>query len=143
MFGEYHHLLVPVDGSEQSRHSFQKALAIAKRNQATLHILYVEDTRNVTIPQRDLDFSDSLDKPIDSDFVDELARLGEAEDIQTEKILIRGNPLSSIASIIPEKLGTDLIVIGATGKGAVTRVLVGSVSNYVVRHAPCDVLVVR
>ncbi|UJF15550.1 universal stress protein [Jeotgalibaca sp. MA1X17-3] len=143
MFGEYHNLLVPVDGSEQSKHSFKKALAIAKRNDATLHVLYVEDTRNVTVPRGPLDASDPVDEAIDSTFVDELVSLGEMEDVQMEKTLIRGNPLSSIASIIPEKLDIDLIIIGATGKGAVTRALVGSVSNHVVRNATCDVLVVR
>jgi nucleotide-binding universal stress UspA family protein len=37
----------------------------------------------------------------------------------------------------------DLIVVGSHGRGTVGRFLIGSVSDHVVRHAPCPVLVVR
>ena len=37
----------------------------------------------------------------------------------------------------------DLVVVGSHGRGVVGRFLVGSVSEHVVRHAPCPVLVVR
>ncbi|MGC2991152.1 universal stress protein, partial [Enterococcus faecalis] len=37
----------------------------------------------------------------------------------------------------------DLIVIGATGSGAIQRTLIGSTSDFVVNHALCNVLVVR
>jgi nucleotide-binding universal stress UspA family protein len=39
--------------------------------------------------------------------------------------------------------GADLIVLGHTGSGYVTRALLGSTAENVLRHAPCDVLVVR
>ena len=37
----------------------------------------------------------------------------------------------------------DMILVGATGTGYVTRALLGSTAENLVRHAPCDVLVVR
>ncbi|KAB5915090.1 universal stress protein, partial [Bifidobacterium adolescentis] len=37
----------------------------------------------------------------------------------------------------------DLIMLGATGLNAVERLFIGSVSEYVIRNATCDVLVVR
>jgi nucleotide-binding universal stress UspA family protein len=39
--------------------------------------------------------------------------------------------------------GADLIVIGRRGKSGLTEALLGSVSNYVVHHAPCSVLVIQ
>ena len=40
-------------------------------------------------------------------------------------------------------LKVDLIVVGSHGRGAIERMLLGSVSDQVVRHAPCPVLVIR
>jgi nucleotide-binding universal stress UspA family protein len=40
-------------------------------------------------------------------------------------------------------LNVDVIVVGSHGRGALERLLLGSVSDQVVRHAPCPVLVIR
>ena len=40
-------------------------------------------------------------------------------------------------------LNVDVIVVGSHGRGTIARILLGSVSEQVVRHAPCPVLVVR
>jgi nucleotide-binding universal stress UspA family protein len=44
---------------------------------------------------------------------------------------------------LAEELGTDIIVVGSRGLGGFRRALIGSVSDSLVRHAPCPVLVVR
>ena len=44
---------------------------------------------------------------------------------------------------LAEQIGADLIVMGRRGLGGVRRALTGSVSNPVVRHARCPVMVVR
>lgn len=53
-----------------------------------------------------------------------------------------GDPGESIVSAA-EAEGADLIVVGTHGRGTIGRLLLGSVSAYVVRHAPCPVLVAR
>jgi nucleotide-binding universal stress UspA family protein len=45
--------------------------------------------------------------------------------------------------VLAEELGVDLIAVGSRGLGGVKRALMGSVSDSVVRHAHCPVLVVR
>ena len=44
---------------------------------------------------------------------------------------------------MPKNHDVDLIIIGATGLNAIGRMLVGSTTAYVVREAPCDVMVVK
>ena len=53
-----------------------------------------------------------------------------------------GDPAATIC-LVATDLGVDVIVIGSHGKGFLSRVLLGSVSEHVARHAPCPVLVVR
>jgi nucleotide-binding universal stress UspA family protein len=53
-----------------------------------------------------------------------------------------GDPAAMICHVAGE-LAADVIIVGSHGKGFVSRVLLGSVSEYVMRHAPCPVLVVR
>ncbi len=53
-----------------------------------------------------------------------------------------GDPAATIC-VVARDLGVDVIVVGSHGKGFLSRVLLGSVSEHVARHAPCPVLVVR
>jgi len=53
-----------------------------------------------------------------------------------------GNPDEEIVAL-GEELGAGLIVVGSRGRGGIRRALMGSVSDSVVRHAHCPVLVVR
>ena len=48
-----------------------------------------------------------------------------------------------LANTISENYAIDLIVLGATGRGAIQRTLIGSTTDYVVNHALCNALVVR
>jgi len=65
-------------------------------------------------------------------------------DVASVKTVIEyGSPKPIIAKQLPEDHHIDLIMIGATGLNAVERIFIGSVSEYVIRHAGCDVLVVR
>lgn len=64
--------------------------------------------------------------------------------IENVSIIIEyGSPKVKISKDIAQKYEADLILCGATGLNAVERFLIGSVSEYIVRHAKCDVLVVR
>jgi nucleotide-binding universal stress UspA family protein len=61
------------------------------------------------------------------------------------EVQVRVRSQNPAAAILEEaqEAGTDLIVVGSHGKGAVQRFLIGSVSERVARYAPCSVLVVR
>jgi nucleotide-binding universal stress UspA family protein len=69
------------------------------------------------------------------------ASLAEAG-VEPEIIQAVGNPAAEIISAAEER-DADLIVLGHRGRSAISRFIEGSVSDRVVRHATCDVLVVR
>ncbi|MFO1539766.1 MAG: universal stress protein [Chloroflexota bacterium] len=59
-----------------------------------------------------------------------------------EFLIWTGDPASAIASAA-EAEGADLLVVGSRGRGGAERLLLGSVSDHLVRTAGCPVLVVR
>lgn len=59
-----------------------------------------------------------------------------------ERIVDVGEPAATIC-VVAERIDADVVVVGSHGRGFVSRVLLGSVSEHVLRHAPCPVLVVR
>lgn len=61
----------------------------------------------------------------------------------TVSFLIWDGPAGEAIVEVARNEQVDLVVVGSHGRGAVGRFLVGSVSEHVVRHAPCPVLVVR
>ena len=72
----------------------------------------------------------------------ELARLVELLDVDVEPMVEVGDPGETICHLAGH-LGVDVLVIGSHGHGWIQRVLLGSVSHYVMQHAPCPVLMVR
>ena len=146
MLDAYKNILVAIDGSEKAEKAFMEAVAAAKRNQATLHILYVNEvTGNY--------FGDfGFLTPNLQEELDEVAekQMNEHRNLAIEKgltdietYILYGYPKTLIANFNESKEPIDLIVMGATGLNVVERALVGSTTSYVVNHAPCNVLVIK
>jgi nucleotide-binding universal stress UspA family protein len=66
----------------------------------------------------------------------------EERGIEPTLVATTSDPAEALIDAAREH-GADLIVVGHTGSGYVTRALLGSTAKNVLRHAPCDVLVVR
>jgi nucleotide-binding universal stress UspA family protein len=84
---------------------------------------------------------EGLTNPVDPERV-----LAEALDLVPAEVPVEGRRLDGPAAPELEKAcaeGVDLLVLGSRGYGPVMRVLLGSVSGHVFRHAPCPLLVVR
>ena len=141
---KYENILVAVDGSEESRLALTKAIELAKDNHAQLIISHIIDTRTfATIEQYDrtiVSRAENYGQELLEKYEQEAKNAG-VENITT--VLDFGSPKSKLPKDIAQKYHVDLIVTGATGLNAVERVLIGSVSEAIARHAPCDVLIVR
>jgi nucleotide-binding universal stress UspA family protein len=128
------HILVPVDGSEPSKHAFQVAASLAEDYDADLAILYVVPTPTLVYLQPSVSYLDHLRE--------ELSHIKPGDPKTHVLPLGEGNPASAIVNAARETK-CDLIVIGTHRRKGLHRLLLGSVAEDVVRQAPCPVLTVR
>ncbi|WP_176447617.1 universal stress protein [Lentibacillus sp. CBA3610] len=144
MDAEYKNIVVAVDGSEASEKAFRKALDIVKRNDARMILAHVVDSRTfATAEAYDRTLAERAEEYA-KDLVDSYVENAKVSGITNlVRCIEYGSPKVKIAKDIAGNFGTDLIICGATGMGAVERFLIGSVSESITRYASCDVLVVR
>jgi nucleotide-binding universal stress UspA family protein len=150
-------ILLASDGSESAAHATEVAVELSKKTRSELHVLYVgEDSPASLYPQA-----------ADSSWVvqENLAPIQEQPGQQFEQVarqtldaevqqvravggtvaqahLRMGTPDAEVVNLA-EVLGVGLVVVGSRGLGGIRRALMGRVSDSVLRHAHCPVLVVR
>lgn len=141
---QYKKILVAIDGSAESELAFEKAVNVAKRNDAALLLTHVIDTRALqSVATFDATVYEKLEREA-HDVLNELEEKARAAGLEkVTQIVEFGNPKSLLAIDIPDREGADLIMLGATGLNAFERLLVGSSSEYILRNAKIDILVVR
>lgn len=141
-------ILLAVDGSEEAALATRAAAELSKNTGSRVHIAYVlptaarlvyphwypREVREDVVEQARKEAREFLDKQAE--------RIGSDGGSVAEAHLRTGRPDEEIVSL-SEELGIGLIVMGSRGFGGMRRALMGSVSNSVVRHAHCPVLVVR
>jgi nucleotide-binding universal stress UspA family protein len=142
----FHTILCPVDFSPGSQQAMRTAVRIAREREAELvlaHSWYLppmtfagEATYPAEVVQQ---LGDEAQRGLET-AVGEAAKLG-ARRITSR--LLSGLPSQQIVELARREPEIDLIVIGTHGRSGLARVLLGSVGELVVRHAPCPVLTVR
>lgn len=141
---DYKNILVAVDGSEEAEWALKKAIYLAKISNATLVLAHIVDTRNFpTIESYDMTIRDRSET-----FANDLLEKYKIEAVASgiTNVITEvgyGSPKIQIPRDLAKKHTIDLIVCGATGLNAVERFLIGSVSEGIVRHSSCDVIIVR
>lgn len=145
---EYQNILVGIDGSKQSLLAFKKAVAIAQRNGARLHLLSVVNGEPYPSAITTFGISDKglYDKVVDKmkHLLADLTTQAQAAGVQDVKTsVVVGNAKVILTDTYPKNEDIDLILVGATGLNTIGRMIVGSTSAYIVRQAPCDVVVVK
>ncbi|WMZ61757.1 universal stress protein [Staphylococcus pseudintermedius] len=141
----YKNILIAVDGSHEAEWAFNKAVAVAKRNNAKLIIVNVIDSRTYTsFEVYDSHFTEKS-KSFAEKLLDGYRQVAQDEGIQNvETRLEFGSPKSVLPKLASdENSDVDLVMCGTSGLNAVERFIVGSVSEAIVRHSACDVLDVR
>lgn len=137
----YDDILVPTDGSEGVQQAIEQAIGLASVTDATIHALYVVDTADrVPITEADrLTIETALEEAGERAVADVADRAGE-RGVNTETAVRHGVPHEEIVSYAEEN-GVDLIVMGTHGRSGMDRILLGSVTDNVIRRAEIPVLV--
>ena len=138
-------ILVPVDGSENSFRALEHAIFLAtKIQEAKITALYViEDPPSFYI------YSPKIIKKLHADYerqytkiLERCKEMADKSGININTVLIEGDPASKIIGY-SEMEKFDIIIMGSRGMGKFKELIVGSVSNKVLHHAKCSVMLVR
>jgi universal stress protein len=144
MSKKYENIMVAVDGSHEAELAFEKGVNVALRNGSKLTLAHVVDTRALqSVSTFDAEVYEGFQTEANELLEDYIKRAKDAGLHNVATVIEMGNPKVLLAHDIPEQEGVDLIMVGATGLNAFERLLVGSSSEYILRHAKVDLLVVR
>jgi universal stress protein A len=146
----YNKILVPIDFSKHSESTISYATKTASKHNSTIYLLhvfqipdyvvapYARRRHNSAEMHSHIDIAEQEARENLETFARELSNKG----IKVEPHLRVGYPFDEIV-LMANHFDVDLIIIGSHGRGAISRLLVGSTAERVVEHAPCPVLVVR
>ena len=141
---EFNKIILPVDGSKEAKKAAKKAIFLAKHIGVEIVAMYViDDTILNRYPFPDDILTPNLAELLKregKEALDEVEKMAKKEGVKIKKKIVEGIPDEEI---IKEARKNDLIVMGSKGKTALDRILLGSVSEKVVHHAPCPVMIVR
>ena len=132
-------ILCPVDFSEHFDSALRLATTLAKEDNATLHLVHVyEDISHV-----DAGFGGYAPPPMEADECrQKLEHLQVGDGIEAKREMIKGHPADAILEYASRN-NVDLIVMGTHGRTGLSRLLMGSVAEQIVRKSKCPVLTVR
>jgi nucleotide-binding universal stress UspA family protein len=154
-------ILLATDGSTEAELAARTAVDLSQNTNSELHLIHVLDVAKVGLSMVVL-YSEATDPeavklpdPVLEEDLEQLAKQGGTEVLEAEVQRVRsaggtvahshlrmGEVEGEIVHLA-EELGAGLIVMGSRGHGGMRRALMGSVSDSVVRHAHCPVMVVR
>ncbi|MBD3404804.1 MAG: universal stress protein [Candidatus Lokiarchaeota archaeon] len=137
-------ILVAIDGSEHSDKAVRYACSMGPKLEAEVILLNVVPMLVSATPYHDT-VSDqpflALQK-LGEDILSKAKKIANSLNCQVTDLISHGDPANRIIEIAEEQ-GADLIIMGSRGVSGIKRLFVGSISDKVVNHATCPVMLVR
>ena len=141
MTTSFKNILVPIDGSIYSEKSLERASELVDAFGSNLILIYVVEK---SIPINLLDRKEYLEilRKFGTNVLGKANKKLSKKGITAKILLKEGNIVNEIEKIA-KKEKCDLILVGSKGLGAITRLLLGSVSNKISQTSACSVLIVK
>ncbi|MCC6751068.1 MAG: universal stress protein [Deltaproteobacteria bacterium] len=145
-----HRILVPVDFSDASSAAVTYAAFLARRFEAGIVLLHVWEPPHLLVPEVVLappegppqTLAEFATAHADRQMTELVAELGAELRGRVQVMVEVGHPATRIVEVA-RRASSDLIVMGTHGRHGLSRLLLGSVAQNVVRRAPCPVLTVH
>lgn len=141
----FRRILVPVDFSQHSRTTLEKAVELVSALGAELHVMHAAEV----LTYRGVRYTEILtpdamkgEREAVAAKLEEWHREIVGDGVPSESHLVEGDPRDAIPRLARE-IEADLIMMGSHGHGRLHRALIGSVAEHTLREADCAVLVIR
>jgi len=134
-------ILFPTDGSDEAERVLDLAIGLADAHDATLHVLNIADANRTSYAATDSGKTDVLVEEGER-IVDEAVDRAREHGVSVIESVIQGVPASTVTEYA-ERQEVGAIVVPTSGRGAVSRLVLGSVATRVIRTADVPVLSVR
>ena len=143
----YKRILVGFDDSDVSRQALTEALMLAKESGATVRVVHAVDVMLLSTGEvyMDLEAYRRERMAAGKEILERASALAREAgvDVETALVEVEGTQFSNALIAEARRSGAELIVLGTHGRGALAHLLMGSVAERVVRHAPVPVLLVK
>ncbi|WP_350285314.1 universal stress protein [uncultured Croceitalea sp.] len=139
-----HHILCPVDFSKASERALKNAITMTRRFRAELTILGVCEIEDTAwfFSEDGLEKENQLRLTVHEEKFDAFLKKFDLTHLNWTKETPKGDPSKEIRSAISRKM-IDLLVMGTVGRTGLNRLLIGSVTEKVIREVPCSFLTLK
>jgi nucleotide-binding universal stress UspA family protein len=137
-------ILVATDGSEEATLAAKTAAELSQRAYSELHVVSVADAYSSYYYVQQTGLGDDLPQRAQDVLDDQVKKIEQCGgEVAGKHVRVSQRHPADVIVRVAEETGADVVVMGSRGLGGIRRALMGSVSDSVVRHAHCPVLVVR
>lgn len=140
---QYKRILVAVDGTEASEKALHQGIEFAKKFHSELFIAHIIDTRAFqTLSSYDEETEKIASSMANQTLTEYAIEASKAGVPNVTTILRYGIPKKILASNLVEEHQIDLVLLGSSNLKLFEKLFLGSLSNYLNKHAPCDVVTI-
>jgi nucleotide-binding universal stress UspA family protein len=141
----YDKIFVSLDGTEEQDKVLDRGIIVAANNNAELTIGHVIDSTALeTAGTYPVDLIPGLEKAFRDSVADGVKKAEEEPQIKSVKVLVKtGRIRETLKEEMLDVVKPDLVICGARGLSSIKYALLGSISTYLLRNSPCDILVVK
>lgn len=137
-------ILVPLDGSANSKRTIKKLFAMKNKLSCPLTLLHVFDTERVSfrgVQEMNYAMIEERARSVAKEFLEDQKAIFLAEGILVETLFVEG-PVRKTLCELADSGAYDFLVIGRHTEGELWNLIFGQVSNYVIHRVKCPVIIV-